>query len=347
MKDLSLTTHFDQLIQKTDPVVITVHSNPDGDAMGSGLALKQYLLKKGVNVQLIVPNKFPSFLSQLPGIEDAIVFDTHASVAKEYIYAASVLFSLDYNAPDRSGVLQEDLKKAGAKTRILMDHHPDPDLESFTHYFYDTNKSSTAELVFQFILEMGDKILIDKGIAKNIFVGIMTDTGSFSHSIHDPQTFRVVADLVETGIDAVEIHREIYHTFTENRLRLLGHAITNRMIILDDYRTAIIHLSKQDLNDFHFRIGDTEGIVNYPLSMEKIILAIMITEKKDLVRLSFRSKGSFSVNNLARKHFKGGGHRNAAGGNSEKNLKDTITHLLSVLPEYKTLLNEEADESLS
>lgn len=345
MKDLSLPVHFNRIIQDVDSVVITVHSNPDGDAMGSGLALKQYLLKKGVNVQLIVPNKYPSFLAKLPGIADAIVFDTHAALAKEYMYAASILFSLDYNAPDRSGVLQDDMRKAPAAIRILIDHHPEPDLEAFTHYYYDTNKSSTAELIFRFIYEMQDKKLIDKDIAKNIFVGIMTDTGSFSHSIHDPDTFRVVAELIETGIDACEINHEIYHTFTENRLRLLGHAITNRMIVLEDYRTAIIHLSKQDLSDYHFKIGDTEGIVNYPLSMEKIVLAVLITEKKDLVRLSFRSKGSFSVNELARTHFNGGGHRNAAGGNSEKSLKDTISQLLNVLPEYKALLNNEVHDS--
>jgi phosphoesterase RecJ-like protein len=162
----------------------------------------------------------------------------------------------------------------------------------------------------------------------------MTDTGSFSFALKNPETFRVVADLVQTGIDAERLHRLVYDTFSENRLRLLGHSISNRMMVLDAYKTAIISLNILDLNEFQYQIGDTEGLVNYPLSMEKINFAILLTEKKDQIRLSFRSKGKFSVNDFSRKHFEGGGHYNAAGGTSTLNLKDTVSKLLKIIPEY-------------
>jgi phosphoesterase RecJ-like protein len=334
MRDTSLVGEFTRLINSKDPILITSHSNPDGDAIGSSLAMMHYLRHKGCNVKVLIPNNYPKFLSWMTGVDEMIIFDRQAAVAKKAIAEAAILFCLDYNAIDRSGVLQDDLNKAG-HLRVLIDHHPEPALDQFGYFYYDTEKSSTAELIYELICENGDKDMIDKAIAENIFVGIMTDTGSFSYAINDPDTFRTVAELIETGIDATWIHRQVYDTFTENRLRLLGHSITNRMTVLDEYKTAIIQLTKKDLKDFNFRIGDTEGIVNYPLSMDKINMAVLITEKKDLIRLSFRSKGGFSVNDLARKHFKGGGHLNAAGGNSEQNLKDTYDRLIAILPEYR------------
>jgi bifunctional oligoribonuclease and PAP phosphatase NrnA len=337
MKDTLLAKAFSNIINTKDPILITTHSNPDGDAIGSSLALMYYLRHKGYSAKVLIPNKYPKFLSWMSGIDEMIVFDRTAAIAKKAIAEAAWVFCLDYNAIDRSGVLQDDLKKANSK-RILIDHHPEPALEQFDYFYYDTDKASTAELIYQLICELGDKELIDKPIAENIFVGIMTDTGSFSHAINDANTFRIVADLIETGIDATWIHQQVYDTFTESRLRLLGHAITNRMMVLDEYKTAIIQLTKKDLVDFNFKIGDTEGIVNYPLSMDKINMAVLVTEKKDLIRLSFRSKGSFSVNDLARKHFSGGGHLNAAGGNSEQNLNDTMERLIAILPEYKEQL---------
>ncbi len=337
MKDHSLLSAISDLLSENSSIIITTHSNPDGDAIGSSLALKFYLEKKGYEVKVLIPNSYPAFLSWLPGIDNILIFDKEASKAKKAISEADIAFCLDYNAIDRSGTLQDDLNKASHK-RILIDHHPEPVHDQFDSFYFDSNKSSTAELIFHLICDLNDKSLIDKNIATNIFVGIMTDTGSFSHSINDAETFRVVADLIDVGIDASWIHRQVYDTFTENRLRLLGHAITNRMMVLEEYNTAIIHLTKDDLKEFQFRIGDTEGIVNYPLSMDKIKLAVLVTEKKDLIRLSFRSKGDFSVNELARTHFNGGGHLNAAGGNSRQGLKETMTKLQEVLAEYKEQL---------
>jgi bifunctional oligoribonuclease and PAP phosphatase NrnA len=337
MKNTTFIQHSADILTSTGSYLITAHSNPDGDAIGSSLALMHYLRLKGLNVHIVVPNLFPEFLDWCPGAEEIIIFDKQAALAKEKIAEAKLLFCLDYNAISRSGVMQEDIQKTNVP-RVLVDHHPEPATDQFSYFYYDTAKSSTAELVYKLIIDLGDKELINKTIAENIFVGIMTDTGSFSHSINDAATFKAVSDLLVAGIDAEWIHRQVYDTFSEDRLRLLGHAITNRMIVLGEYHTAIIHLSKEDLAAFRFQIGDTEGIVNYPLSMKKINLAVLITEKKDLVRLSFRSKGTFSVNDLARKHFNGGGHDNAAGGNSGLGLKETITQLLGILPLYKEML---------
>jgi bifunctional oligoribonuclease and PAP phosphatase NrnA len=338
MKDTSLVLQFADILANKGPFLITAHSNPDGDAIGSSLAWMHYLRQKGMEVHVVIPNMYPNFLSWCPGVDEIIIFDQQAALAKTKIAEAKLIFCLDYNAINRSGVLQEDLQKSDVP-RVLIDHHPEPATEQFNYFYYDTTKSSTAELIFNLINDLDDKQLINKNIAENIFVGLMTDTGSFSHSINDAATFRTVAELLDVGIDAEWIHRQVYDTFSENRLRLLGHAITNRMIVLEEYNTAIIHLSKEDLADYRFQIGDTEGIVNYPLSMKKINLSVLITEKKDLVRLSFRSKGSFSVNDLARKHFDGGGHDNAAGGNSNQSLKETVTRFLGVLPDYKEMLN--------
>ncbi len=337
IEDKSLVGHFRTLVESSDNILITTHTNPDGDAIGSSLALYHLLDKLGIESKVLIPNYYPSFLNWMPGIGDLVIFDKEAAIAKELIEEAKLVFCLDYNGLSRSGVLQEDLAKSNAP-KVLIDHHPEPEIQAFTHFYYNTKKASTAGLVFNLICDLGLKESIDREIAECLFVGIMTDTGSFSHAINDPEVFRSVADLLELGLDANNIHRLIYDTFSENRLRLLGHAITNRMIVLNDYHTAIIQLSKEDLKQFDFQIGDTEGIVNYPLSMENINLAVLLTEKKDLVRLSFRSKGDFSVNEMAREHFKGGGHLNAAGGNSELSLKETFNKLLAVLPAYRQLL---------
>lgn len=319
-------------------IVVTSHSNPDGDAIGSSLALAHFLSDLGHDVNVLMPNHFPGFLQWLPGADRIIIFDQNAKLARNVLDESDILFCLDYNELSRSGSLTEDLRKfKGA--RLMIDHHRDPEIEAFEHYVSDISVSSTAELLYQMLSEFSGNKLFTQSISTCLFVGIMTDTGSFSHSINRPETFEIVASLIRSGIDAVSVHQKIFDTFSESRLRLLGHCISNRMTVLDAYSTAIITLSKSDLADFHFQIGDTEGVVNYPLSMEKIRMSVLITEKKDLIRLSFRSKGDFSVHELARKHFNGGGHKNAAGGNMNDSLENTFQHLLKILPEYADQLN--------
>jgi len=209
----------------------------------------------------------------------------------------------------------------------LIDHHIDPDTESFDYCISTVNTSS------------GDKDLINKEIAEALYAGIVTDTGSFSFSCNRKETYEVTADLVSKGVDVQKLHQLIYDTFSENRLRLLGYAIHKRMIVWEEFHTALIYLTRADLKRFNFQVGDTEGIVNFPLSMEKINQSILLTEKDKMIRMSFRSKGEFSVNDLVKKHFNGGGHRNAAGGKSFTSIEKTIEEVKKILPLYKNKLD--------
>jgi len=325
------------LLSGKKKIVLTTHLNPDGDAIGSSVAMLLYLRSKGHDVEAIAPNQFPDFYSWMPGSEDIIIFEKSVAKAKELLSKADIVFSLDYNAFGRVGSMTKYLKEAPG-IKFLIDHHIDPE-EGFDYYLSTTKITSTGELIFNFIDMMGDIELLDKNMSAAIYAAIMTDTGSFSYACNYPDTYRVVATLIEKGVDAERIHRLVYDTFSEHRLRLLGYAISERMIVWHELKTAIIYLTKDDLKRFNFQVGDTEGIVNYPLSMEDVNLAVLITEKEKKIKLSFRSKGDFSVNDLARAHFQGGGHKNAAGGQSGNNLDETIKEIKEVLKPLKNKLD--------
>lgn len=326
------------LLDSKKKIVITSHNNPDGDAVGSSLAMQRYLFKKGHDVSAVVPNMFPGFLSWLPGSDNILIYSKSAKEVQQKISEAEIIFCLDYNAINRFGPAAEIIERSTAK-RVLIDHHIDPQVDEFDYCYSTVNTSSTGELVYDFIEMMGDSDLIDKEIAETIYAGIVTDTGSFSFAANNVKTYLVTAKLIEKGVDAEQVHRLIYDTFSEGRLRLLGHAISKNMLVWDDLNTAIIYLSKEDLIRFDYKVGDVEGVVNYPLMMEKVNMSVLLTERDNTIRMSFRSKGEFSVNQLARNHFKGGGHRNAAGGRSFKSMEKTIEELQKVLPAYKDALN--------
>ncbi len=331
-----------RFIENGSKIAITTHTNPDGDAIGSSLAIYHYLKSKGANVEAVVPNMFPEFLKWLPASKEMVIFEQQAKKAKTILAEADLIFCLDYNALSRVGSVTDDLKAAKAK-KILIDHHISPELESFDYIISETNTSSTGELIFDFINAMGDEELIDRKIAECLYTCIITDTGSFSFSCNNSKTFEVAAKLIEKGVDARKIHGLIYDTFSETRLRLLGYAINDRMLVWEDLRTALIYLTKEDLKKFNYKVGDTEGLVNFALSMDKVNMAVLVTDKDKKVRMSFRSKGEFSVNDLARNHFNGGGHRNAAGGNMSKPIMEVVEEIKSVLQNYKQLLNYEND----
>jgi len=331
-----------QLLSEKSRIVLTTHTNPDGDAIGSSMAMQRYLRKKGHDVTAIVPNQFPGFLSWIPGAGEMLIYEDNAKACQKALKDADLVFSLDYNALNRVGVLTDTLKKVKA-SRILIDHHIDPEIESFDYCFSTTNTSSTAELVYDFMELMEDTNLLDREIAECLYTGIITDTGSFSFSANNEKTYRITAELIHNGLDALKIHRLIYDTFSENRLRLLGHAISNRMEVWDELNTALIYFDKNDLKQFNYQVGDAEGVVNFPLSMEKINLSILITERDKKIRMSFRSKGDFSVNQLTRKYFKGGGHKNAAGGTYYKSIPDTIASIKQILIGLKEELNYKID----
>lgn len=319
-------------------VVIVSHVNPDGDAVGSSLALYLYLKKLGSDVHVIVPNDYPSFLSWMPYIQDVLIYDKNVDEANRIMSEAELFCYLDFNTQSRTGVMHNDLCRYNSTPKILIDHHIGADTSQFVACFSETEISSTSEMVAEFIKYQGFDNYLDDNIATNIIVGMITDTGTFSHSIFK-NTFSIFGDILSsTTVNYKKIHQNIYNTSTENRLRLLGFLINDRMTILEDYNTAIIYASKSDLERFNYQVGDTEGVVNYPLTIGNIKMSVLFTEKQDVIRLSLRSKDDFSVNDMSRKHFNGGGHLNAAGGTLYCSLEEAIEKFKSVLPEYKEAL---------
>jgi phosphoesterase RecJ-like protein len=328
-------------ISDSSDIVITTHYNPDGDAIGSSLALYHLLTKIGSKAVVIIPNDYPSFLKWLPGSDKIVVYDSNIAECDSLIRNARILFCLDYNSMSRVKHFMKQLQEATA-TKILIDHHPDPS-DEFDFAHSRTSVSSTCELLYEFIKGLGFEDQIDKDVAACLYVGIMTDTGSFSYACNNSQTYDITASLIKTGIDAEHIHRLIYDTYSENRMRLLGFCLSDRLIVLKKYETAYIWLTRNDLLKFDHQIGDTEGVVNYALSIEGITLAALFTERNDRIRISFRSKGEFSVNELARKYYAGGGHRNAAGGDSFLNMNETLQKFEELLPGYFGLIDKSRD----
>ncbi len=329
-----------ELFKEKKRVVLSSHTNPDGDAIGSLLAMYFFLTNKGHEVSMIVPNRFPEFYDWMPGSDLIINYEKEAKRAQGLLKSAEVFFSLDYNAFNRVGPVAEFIPDAPA-TLILIDHHIDPERDKYQYCFSDTIYSSTAEMVYTFVALLDGLEFLNKEAAEAIYSGIVTDTGSFSYACSRPETYEITANLLRLGVDVEKVHRLIYDTFSENRLRLLGFAISNRMLVWEEYHTALIYLTKADLVKYRYSVGDTEGVVNYPLMMKKVNMSILITEKDNKLRLSFRSKGDFSVNLLTRKHFNGGGHRNAAGGNMTLTIEAFIEELKKVLPLYSKELDYE------
>ena len=326
---------FDDILLNPKRFALTCHVNPDGDALGSMLAMAEFLRLKGHAVKMVCPNVFPDFLAWMPGANEILVFEREDEACKTAFAEADAIVMLDFNNLSRSAVLHNEIGKTRCP-RILVDHHIAPDLDHVTCYYSETKVSSASEIVAEIVLHYGEQF-ITEGVATNLIVGIMTDTGCFSHSIYHPRTFDLMSKLIGKAMPYKMIHEMVYDSFTEGRLRLLGYAIGQKMEVLKDCAVAIISLSVNEMERFGFQPGDTEGVVNFPLSMKKIKMAVLVTERQDQIRLSFRSKGTFSVNDLASKHFKGGGHVNAAGGSTNLSLEATVKHLKSILPEYEEL----------
>ncbi|MBL4662404.1 MAG: bifunctional oligoribonuclease/PAP phosphatase NrnA [Flavobacteriaceae bacterium] len=326
-----------KLLQSPKRIVVIGHRNPDGDAIGSCLGLSFFLKQRGHDVQVVMPNDFPEFLKWLPGCSSILTYDRDASKVKESITKTELIFTLDFNALNRTGDLAEVLEKATAEF-VMIDHHQQPDSYAVATYS-DVSMCSTAQMVFHFIETFNGLNEITPEIATNLYTGIMTDTGSFRFPATTSITHRVIATLIDCGANNSEIHQNIYDTNSHNRLKLLGVALNN-LEILSEYNTAYISISQEELDKNHFRKGDTEGFVNYALSIKGIVFALIFIESKqeNITKISFRSKGDFSVNEFARKHFNGGGHTNAAGGRSDQPLMKTINEFIAILPLYKNAL---------
>ena len=327
------------LLATPQQIVLIPHRNPDGDAMGSCLGFGAYLEGQGHDVQVLSPNEFPDFLKWMQGAENVKFYESNPGAGDLILSWGTLIFTLDFNALNRTGNMEHSLTKVRAPF-VLIDHHPAPDTYA-TLTYSDTDSSSTCELIYNTIEGLGDKKHISKGSASCLYAGIMTDTGSFKYPSTAPRTLRVAADLMELGAEHSKIHTLVYDANSPERLQLLGQALKN-LRILPELKTAYITLSQEELDTFQFQKGDTEGFVNYGLSIKNIVFAVIFIENRHegIVKISLRSRGSFDVNAFARKHFEGGGHRNAAGGKSTDKLIATIKRFESLLPTYQTeLLN--------
>src|ERR1700709_2373495 len=331
------TASLIDLLSQPQKIVITTHHKPDGDAMGSSLGLYNYLIQQGHHTTVITPTDYPDFLSWMPGNEEVIIYTEKQAESAALIADADIIFCLDFNNLTRINQMGE-LVRAASAYKIMIDHHLEPeDFDDYRHW--DINACAAAQLVYTFIVDVLDnKKLINKAVATCLYTGIMTDSASFRLPNTTSAVHRVVADLIDAGAVNWRIHELVYNSASENRLRFLGHCLTNCLEILPEYNTAIIVVNKTDLKKYDVNTGDTEGIVNYALSIASIRLAAFIVERRDRVKLSLRSKGEFPANEICKKYFSGGGHRNAAGGHSEDSLEQVIQQFKQILPEYKKIL---------
>ncbi len=331
------TAALKDLLAHPKKIVITTHHKPDGDAMGSSLGLYNYLIQQGHHTTVITPTDYPDFLSWMPSNAEVMIYTEKAEQANALIADADLIFCLDFNNLSRINEMGEKVRESKSY-KIMIDHHLEPeDFDDFRHW--DINACAAAQLVYTFIVDvLENKKLINKDVATCLYTGIMTDSASFRLPNTTSAVHRVVAHLIDAGAVNYRIHELVYNSASENRLRFLGHCLLNCLEVLPEFNTAIIVVSKHDLEKYNVNTGDTEGVVNYALSMASIRLAAFIVERKDLVKLSLRSKGDFPANEICKLYFSGGGHRNAAGGQSTASLQETVNQFKTILTEYKKLL---------
>jgi phosphoesterase RecJ-like protein len=325
------------LLSQPRKVVITTHQKPDADAMGSSLALKHFLTQFGHQVTVISPTNWAGWVNWFPGTAEVVDYELFRHKAEAALDAADWLFCVDFNIFHRTKTMTEKLKQVKC-TKILIDHHQEPDAPSFDYGVSDTSKSSTCEMVYDFIVESGHTDKINEPIAECLYAGIIGDTGSFRFPSASANVHKLVFDLKTKGLQHSKVHENLFDNFLENRLRFVGHVLLNRMEIFYEYNTALISIPKNDLLKYDIKTGDTEGLVNYPQTIQGIKLVALVIDRDEERKWSFRSKGSFDCNTFARKYFEGGGHYNAAGGRSSDSLEKTVQKLKEVLKENASLL---------
>ncbi|HVV03633.1 MAG TPA: DHH family phosphoesterase [Puia sp.] len=324
-------------LSKPRKVVITMHQKPDADAMGSALGLYHFLRQLGHACTVISPTNWAEWLKWMPGCNGVIDFEYSMDKANAVLDQAEWLFCLDFNVLSRTRHMAYKIRKMTCE-KILIDHHQQPERESFTYGVSDTGKSSTSEMVYDLIMGSGhaDKINVD--IASCLYAGVMSDTGSFRFPAATAAVHRMVGDLKDTGFNHTRIHENLFDNFLENRLRFFGYVLQNKMEIYYEYNAALIAIPWKDLVRFEIKTGDTEGLVNYPLTIQGIKMAALIIDRDEEVKCSFRSKGDFDVNTFARKYFEGGGHFNAAGGRSSDTLEQTVQRFIQAIKENSSQL---------
>ncbi len=332
MIDLSkYTKELSELFSSSENILIICHINPDGDSIGAQLALYHYFKAKGKNVSLLSPNNIQEFLRWMDGIDELNIFIKDRKKSKVLIDRADLIVMLDFNQSNRLGEAEDYVIASKAK-KVIIDHHLDP--KNFADLIIsDPSKCSTSELVHELVCDINGKNFMNRSYAEALYVGIITDTGNFEHGSYSSRTFRIVADLLDSGILKEKIINLIYNNFSSDRIRLQGFALNRRMVVLPELKTAYIYLSKDDLKEYNHVKGDTEGFVNMPLSIKGINFSALFIEKENFIKLSFRSKGQFPSNEFASLYFSGGGHMNASGGEYTDTLGNTIVYFLKVLKE--------------
>ena len=330
---------FFPILNKPFKAIITCHQKPDGDAMGSTLSLYHFLKSLGHEVTVVSPTNWAQFLDWMPGVEQVIDFEANRNMATQLVNEADYVFCLDFNILHRTKHL-EPVIAASKALKILIDHHQQPDTPNFHYGISDVKMSSTCEMIYDFIVQSGHSNLINLEIATCLYTGLMTDTGSFRFPSTTASVHKIVAHLKELGLQHSIIHENIYDQGSAARLKFMGNAFLNRMEVFPELNTAIMAIPKTDIYKFDLKTGDTEGLVNYLLSIRGIKLAAIVIDREEERKWSFRSKGNFDVNIFARTHFEGGGHANAAGGRSSKSVEDTAQDFKNIIKEYKTQLTQ-------
>lgn len=325
-------------IDRSNKIVITTHISPDGDALGSSLALYHYLRNKGKDARIMVPNSFPYFLKWMKGANEVDIYEYNPEAAKHILAKADLIFSLDYNISKRIGDMGTSLDASPAE-KILIDHHLFPG-DNFNITVSHPEISSTSELIFRLLFQANQYEVLTQAEAECIYCGMMTDTGGFTFNSSDPEIFEIISLLLRKNVDKDAIYSQVYHNYSVDRFRLLGFTLSQRMDVYPALHSALIHLSKEDQAPFRFSKGDTEGFVNYPLSIKNIIFSTFIREDEGLIKLSFRSQKSFPCNEFAAEFFNGGGHLNASGGEFYGTYAEALRTYSGGLKKYEVKLKE-------
>ena len=329
----ALSKELFKLLSTSGNILIISHVNPDGDAIGSQLALYHYLQANSIKAEMLSPNHIQEFLKWMDGTELIKIYIKNQKKYKKLINDSDLIVMVDFNHSDRLGEAEKTVMNSSAK-KVIIDHHLDP--ETFASItISDPSKCSTSELMYMLISEMNGGPFLHKQYAEAVYVGIVTDTGNFEYGNYSGETLRIVAGLLDQGIEKDRIYNLIYKNFSIDRLKLQGFVLCERMVVIPEISTAYIKLTREDLTSHNYTIGDTEGFVNIPLSIKGIDFSALMIEKKDFIKLSFRSRGNFPVNEFATKYFSGGGHMNASGGEYPGSLEDAIAYFLKTVREIR------------
>ena len=329
-------TKVKKAIDGVDKIVIVAHVGPDGDAMGSTLALWHYLMTIEKEPVVIVPTMYANFLAWMPGSEGVLIYEKDKETADELIAAAELIFTLDFNQASRMAKMADAVINAAAP-KILVDHHLHPDTYAKITVSYP-EVSSTSELIFRLICRLGDFSMINLACAECIYTGMMTDTGGFTYNSNKQEIYTIIAELIKLGVDKDDIYRKVFNNYSADRMRLMGYALYNKMKVYPEHKAALITLSLKELEEFNYQTGDAEGLVNMPLSIEGVIFSVFMREDSDKIKISLRSQGTFPANKVSADLFNGGGHLNAAGGESYTTLEEAVTKFETALSDYKDFL---------